>query len=432
MKTRLSPGLFSAIATCVLFVSSLSPAAAQVFAERFAELDQNGDGQLDEAEAGERFFFQLADEDKNKLVTTNELKKFLWKRQRQVADRIEEDLGPPLSAKATFEARAESAAAYSKRHGGTSLVILEKGELVFEVYAEGVTAESTFHIHSGTKGFWGVVVAAMIDDGLIASFDEKAAKTLTEWSGDPRRETITLRELLQLNAGLGQDLVNLQGHDRPTLADDLYQHAIGLPIWSKPGTRFAYGPSCYYALGAVLERKLKELEMNPLEYLESRILTPISVEHGKWVHDHSGNPHIPNGAWITARDWARFGQLLLDEGKWNGEEIISTERMRELREPSDPNPGHGLALWLNAKGGMPSAGQPYVPDPEAPGGFIFPDGETDLYAAMGKERNRLYVIPSKGLVIARQAEKDRDSFQDREFLKRVFGIPEPEKEDSES
>ncbi len=393
--------------------------------ERFRELDANGDGRLDRTEAGNLPFFSASDRDGDGFVTFRELVDRLRTQQRERGDDAKGPGGRILPATAPLAARAASAATYSETHGGTAVVVLQEGEFVFERYAGEADAETTHHLHSGTKGFWGPVVAAMIQDGLISSLDELAADTLTEWRDHQRKQTITLRQLLQLNAGLAQDLVHLQGHDRPTLADDLYEHAVGLACWFGPGERFAYGPSCYYALGAVLERKLAEREQTPLDYLRERILDPIGVVHGKWVHDKSGNPHIPNGAWLTARDWARYGQFLLQEGTWKGEAIVPAALMRELREPSESNPGHGLALWLNQPGGFPPARQRVDPDPGAAGGFLYPEGEPDLYAALGAGKNRLYIIPSRNLVVARQTPGDTTDFEDAEFLRRLLGKPAP-------
>lgn len=313
----------------------------------------------------------------------------------------------------------EAAAAYSDRHGGATVLVVHEGGVIFEHYANGADARTALHVQSGTKGFWGPVVAAMIDDGLVTSFDEPAAVTLPEWRGRARKQDITLRNLLELNAGLAQDVVNLQGHERPALAPDLYAHAIDVPVVSVPGSQFSYGPVCYYALGEILKRKLADSGRTPLDYLEDRILDPLGVSAAKWVHDESGNPHIPNGAWLIARDWAAYGQFLLQEGRWNGRQLVSAERMRALREPSQANPGHGLALWLNTPGGAAHLGnQPHIESvPGAPGGFIYPGGEPDLFGALGGGKNRLYIVPSRSLVAVRQTRGHRDAFEDGEFLR---------------
>lgn len=321
------------------------------------------------------------------------------------------------SSKSRFQAAAE----YSARHGGGAVLVVEGGQIVFEQYDAGCDAGTAFHIHSSTKAFWGPVIAAMIEDGMVSSWDELAMQAIPEWQRDARKRTITLRHLLELNAGVAQDIRNLQGHDRATLAPDLFAHAIQLPVVAEPGKRFIYGPSCYYVLGEIMKRKLAAKAQSPLDYLRERILTPIGVEIGKWVHDDSGNPHIPNGASLTARHWSRFGQFLLQQGTWESKPIIAKELMRELRKPSTANPGHGLAIWLNQPGGFDPQSQRAGTLPEnRGGGFIFPEAEPDLFAAMGAGKNRMFMIPHHALVVVRQTTRESDTFRDSEFLQLIL------------
>ena len=212
-----------------------------------------------------------------------------------------------------------------------------------------------------------------------------------------------------------QDVVNLQGHDRPTLAPDLYKHAIGVLAAREPGTTFQYGPSCYYVLGEIMKRKLAERNQNPLDYLKQRILDPIGVEIGDWVHDASGNPHIPNGAHLTARNWAKYGQWLLQGGEWNGEQIVAGDLLADLIEPSGANPGHGLALWLNQPEGR-GGHAIHVAPAGSEAGFIYHAGNPDLFAALGAGKCRMYIIPSLGMVALRQGDTQSDRYQDNTFL----------------
>ena len=321
------------------------------------------------------------------------------------------------AAGSSVKVHGDPAADYSTRNGGRAVLVMIDGKIVFERYDNGFEPETATHLHSATKGFWGPVIAAMIEDGLIESFDELAAKTLPEWEDHPRKSRITLRHLLSLNAGLVQDVVNLQGHDRPTLAPDLYEHAIGVRAPREPGVVFQYGPSCYYVLGEIIKRKLAKRQQSPLDYLKERILDPIGVKPDDWVHDTSGNPHIPNGAHLTARNWARYGQWLLQRGEWNGKQIVAKELLDELVKPSAANPGHGLALWLNQPGGQGAvgvAGQKSEPDDKA--GWIYRGGHRDLFAALGAGKCRMYVIPSLNMVALRQGDSKGDRFNDNTFL----------------
>lgn len=313
------------------------------------------------------------------------------------------------------------AADYAAKDNGHAVLVMINGKAVFERYDNGHTATTPSHLHSATKTFWAPVVAAMIEDKLISSFDEPASETITEWKNDPRKSKITVRHLLTLTAGLVQDSVNLQGHNRPTLAPDLYKHAAGLKADKEPGESFLYGPSCFYALGELMKRKLAAKKQTPLEYLRQRILDPIGAKHGEWVHDKSGNPHTPNGAYITAREWIKFGQLLLDGGRYQGKQILRKELLRF--EGSKANPGYGMTAWLNLPGGR-GATPNQVSNPKDKAGWIYPNGLTDIYMAGGAGGNRLYIIPSKKMVIVRNGESP--SFSDAVFLGLLFDGKAPE------
>jgi len=326
--------------------------------------------------------------------------------------------GPSETASAeSVKVHGDLAADYSARNGGRAVLVMIDSRIVFERYDNDFGPETATHLHSATKGFWGPVIAAMIEDGLIESFDELAAKTLPEWKEHPRKSRITLRHILTLSAGLVQDVVNLQGHDRPTLAPDLYKHAIGVWAAREPGATFQYGPSCYYVLGEIMKRKLAARRQTPLDYLKQRILDPIGVKVGDWVHDASGNPHIPNGAHLTASNWVKYGQWLLQGGLWEGKQIVRKDLLEELVKPSKANPGHGMSLWLNQPGGQGAVGfarQRSEPGDEA--GWIFRGGHRDLFAALGAGKCRMYVIPSLNMVALRQGDNKVDRFDDNTFL----------------
>jgi CubicO group peptidase (beta-lactamase class C family) len=320
----------------------------------------------------------------------------------------------PASAQTREQLRA--AADYSASHNGHAVLVQVDGKIVFERYDNGHSADKPHNLYSGTKTFWGPVIAALIEDGLVTSLDEPVAGTNTEWKADARKSRITIRHLLDLNAGLAQDIRNLQGEGRPTLAVDLYQHAITVRTVTEPGARFVYGPSSYYVLGEVMKRKLTARKQTPLQYLEQRILTPIGARVGNWAHDKAGNPHIPNGAYLTARDWLKFGELLLNRGKYQDRQIVRQDLLQFAG--SKANPGYGFTAWLNQPGGRSSSGRGATSNPGDKGGWIYPAGLPDIYMAAGAGGQRLYIIPSRRTVIVRFGQSP--SFIDREFLARLL------------
>ncbi len=323
------------------------------------------------------------------------------------------------TARAFTPAQFAAAAEYSRVRGGAGVVVLQHGQIVFEDYHNGATVDTATHVASGTKLFFSCALAAAIEDGLISGYDERASDTITEWQDTglhPGKRLITVGHLASLSSGLSQDVAYIQGVD--PLADDIYDYVVhDLRIIALPGSFFQYGPSHYYAFGVLLQRKLAAAgtPMNPLEYLESRVLDPIGIDYQSWIHDDAGNPHIPNGAVLTPRNWAKLGQLVLQQGWWDGREVVNDARMAELRAAEGPNPGHGKFMWLNQPGGYPPAGPDSVP-PGIAGSFIYYDGYTDIVGGLGAGKNRLYVVPSLNAVVVRQTLGDTANYEDTEFL----------------
>jgi CubicO group peptidase (beta-lactamase class C family) len=321
---------------------------------------------------------------------------------------------PAITVEPTLD--FQSAADYAAQDNGHAVLVALDGQVLFERYDNGFTADRAEHLHSGTKSFWGPAVAAMIEDGLITALDEPVSQTLVEWRSDARKRRITIRHLLDLTAGLAQDVRSLQGADRDTLAPDLFAHAVGLRTVAEPGARFVYGPSYFYALGELMKRKLAARKQTPLEYLKQRLLDPMGVRVADWVHDRAGNPHMPNGASLTAREWLKFGRFLLDRGRYQDRQIVRADLLRF--NASSVNPGYGFSFWRNEPGGFSSSGRGASSDPKGKGGWIYPAGLPDLYMAAGSGGNRLYVIPSQRLLIVRLGDSAR--FSDARFLGLLF------------
>ena len=99
-------------------------------------------------------------------------------------------------------AQCDAAAAYSTAHRGLAVLVLEDGKPVCEKYATG-DATTANELWSGTKSFVGIMAAAAVQDGLL-TLDERAADTITEWKDDPRKSTITLRQLLTHTSGTAE------------------------------------------------------------------------------------------------------------------------------------------------------------------------------------------------------------------------------------
>lgn len=300
-----------------------------------------------------------------------------------------------------------TAATYSAERRGVSLVIMQRGRLVFEDYPNEGGADRGWELASGTKSFCGVMAAAAVQDRLLA-LDEPAVETLREWRGDERRR-ITIRHLLSLTSGLDGD-----GPGRPPT----YANAVALQPATAPGRRFAYDPAPFQVFGEIIRRKTNG---DPLAYLQRRIFDPLAIRPTGWRRGGDGNPHLPSGGQLTARDWARFGEFVLR----GGDGIVDAQTLAANFEPSRANPGYGLTWWLLREGLIPPA--PRGGGIEIDAAFAERYGGVSMAAGAGDQR--LYLVPELGLVIARQASgilramlgRERGPrWSDAEFLRLVL------------
>jgi hypothetical protein len=149
--------------------------------------------------------------------------------------------------------------------------------------------------------------------------------------------------------------------------------------------------------------------------LQSEIFDSIGFQYQTWVHDSAGNPHIPNGCYATARNWAKYGQFMLQKGRWGTSQIIDRNLVEDMYIATGPNPGHGYFCWLNNTGGHGASPAQSAP-PGSPGGFIYYYGFTEIIGGLGAGKNRMYLIPSLNAVVLRQTLMGDDTFSDNVFL----------------
>jgi CubicO group peptidase (beta-lactamase class C family) len=276
---------------------------------------------------------------------------------------------------------APAASAYSRPRRGQSLLIMHRGDIVFEDYPNRGAPDRGWELASGTKSFTGVMAAAAVQDGLL-HFDEPAADTLKEWRDDARKRRITIRQLLSLESGLRVGAVGRA----PT-----YAEAVATPACYEPGAKFEYGPAPFQIFGEIIRRKSNG---DPLAYLSRRILDPLRIAPTQWRRGVDGMPLMPQGASLTARDWAKFGEFV----RQGGADLVDRAALAQCFAPSEANPGYGVSWWLLRPGLIPPSA---MADVEIDATLARRYGHIAMAAGAGDQR--LYIISELELVVARQA-----------------------------
>lgn len=306
-----------------------------------------------------------------------------------------------------------AAAEYSESHNGQTMVVLHNGNIVLERYANGGAAGTRQLLASGSKSFAGIAAACALHDGLL-KLDDGASESLIEWQADSGKSQITYRQLLTLTSGL------TPGEVRRAVRGPAWDEIVALPLVSAPGEKFDYGAYQLNAFALALERKLNGETFE--DYLKRRVFDPLEVTVEWRFRCADGHPQVGGGAFMTARDWATFGEFVRLGGTWKGQELIGAESLAECFKGTEQNPAYGLAWWLKEPVSRRTLWSIPLLRREWSGVLADDSIPVDLVAACGAGKQRLYVIPSRQLVIVRQGELrgEGPTFEDAEFLRLVF------------
>ena len=280
---------------------------------------------------------------------------------------------------------AGAAAAYAERHGLHALVVQQDDAVTEERYGGGYDAARPHALYSGTKSFWGVLAVAAQADGLL-DLDEPVGETFAAWSAGAKAR-VRLRDLLQLTSGIGFGGLGT--------AVPPFEKALAAELKTEPGETFTYGGIPLQVFGAVLARKLAARGQSPHDYLRARILEPIGLRVASWRTLRDGSRPLPTGAFVTAREWLKYGLLIRDRGVWARRTIVPPDALACCFAGSRANPRYGLGWWLSPLSGHP-----------------------DIVYASGSGGQALYVVPAARAVVVRFGGSA--SFKHDAFLKRLL------------
>ena len=309
-------------------------------------------------------------------------------------------------------AAVRAAADYSARHRGVSFLAIQDGRTLLEQ-----NAKTPHKIYSGTKAFWDLAALAAAEDGLI-SLDDRVAETITNWRSDPRKAQVTIRQLLDFDSGLEPEffLHETQSGDRDATA-------IRGRMVAEPGSAFIYGPAALQVFHQVWKEKLRG--DSPTHYLERRVLHRLGLGSQRYLADRTGNPLLATGWILTAKQWAKMGQVVLNKGA----PVISAKSLEQCWRGTTANRAFSLGWWNNRaapNGREFDFEQMLIPkwqNQDWRDACLCRDAPSDLVACIGSEGQRLYVIPSLQLILVRHG--DGGSFSDAHFLRLLLGRHRP-------
>ena len=294
-----------------------------------------------------------------------------------------DEIDPPAPPSGADDDRAFDE--FLRGTGTLDVVVVDDDLVVYERYFGGADRQTRQTSFSVAKSFLSTLIGIAIDEGLIGSVTDPVTEYLPELSErDPRFERITLRDLLTMSSGIryeeqslplpwGDDVDTYYGTDLRDLGLSATQ------IVRPPGQEWIYNNYNPLLLGLVLERATGK---SVSDYMARRLWQPLGAEaDATWSLDSEGSgfEKMESGLNATPVDYARFGELFLLAGEWNGQRIVSEDWVREATAAdvtTDPAGHYQYFWWIDTQ-------------------------RPDRFYALGNFGQYIYVAPDAGAVIVR-------------------------------
>ena len=240
-------------------------------------------------------------------------------RDWEVSTPAAEGLDPMLVAELYLDANA-----LSNIYG---LLVIKNGRLIAEGYFNEGAIERKNILQSVTKSYVSALVGIALDRGCLSSVDQKMMEFFPEFADqldDPRKEKITIRDLLQMRAGYPWEVREPPYLDTLVYSDNWrwLPHLVDFPLTHDPGTEFGYSNLTSHLLGVIVARACNS---DLASFGQEHLFSPIGAEVGDWSRDADDHNYGNAGISFTARDMAKFGLLYLRDGEYEGNQVLSAD-----------------------------------------------------------------------------------------------------------
>ncbi len=256
--------------------------------------------------------------------------------------------------------------AYMALQRSAALIVLQDGKLRMERYGLGFDAAGRWTSFSVAKSFTSSLLGAAIKDGYIKSMDEMVSAYVPELKGSAY-EQVSIRQLLTMTSGVkwnedyadpNSDVAKFNNHKPADGSDALLSYMRQLPREVAPGTRWHYSTGETNLVGILINRATKK---NLASYLSEKVWVPAGMQQpASWILSKTGQEISGCCIQAAARDYARFGQFILNGAMSNGRSILPEGWLQEATSTrigiGKPERGYGYQWWTNSDGSFAARG----------------------------------------------------------------------------
>jgi len=288
-----------------------------------------------------------------------------------------------------------------------ALLVAHRGRILGEVYAEGIDADTPLLGWSMGKSVVAIMLGRLEMLGLL---DTAERGLFPAWREDERAQ-ISLENMLQMTSGLRFEEDYIPGSDSTRMlfaAPSAASVAMGSSAERPPGTHFYYSSGTTNLLSLLVFERVGGSAQAQIDFFHDEIARPLALRGTILEPDASGVFVGSSFVYAPARDWARFGQLLLDEGQLNGRRLLAADWVARARQPntSDNDGRYGYQLWLNDGGSEQ----------------WWPSLPRSAFAMQGNRRQVVMILPEQNAVIVRLGWTAGDYPADENFARIIAAL----------
>ena len=256
-------------------------------------------------------------------------------------------------------------------------ILIQSNNIIAEYYAEGYNKNDLVTSWSVAKSFSSTLIGIAIDEGYIGSVDDSISLYLPEWKTEPQ-ENISLKYLLGMRSGM-DDHLGLGVY----FQNDMVNYSLDREISREPGIAFSYSNEDSMLFSRIIENATS---LDFQEYADTRLFDKLDIKETWWT-DKSGNTLTYAGLDMTPREFAKFGLMIAQEGKWLDEQIVSESWIGEATTEFDNLASYGYQWWTStiSESGL----------------GMFRQDDYPFFSALGLDGQYVYVWPEKDLVLVR-------------------------------